>query len=276
MYDICPNCESEHVAQRLEDAVVVFECRDCDWVELAEHPFHVAAWSVRIRQALAPVDILQSALTHPDAAAFIAHRITGVSHLTNPALPLLGADHGDDYLRGEIDIAHQVYLRQLIVLANTYIELIYTDFFRCVFLAHPLRMHQVLPPHDKGWAEIKLNEIVNSPSREALLATLATRAAERKGDGEADRIARQLTADCSIQLHRPLIDDLRELKELRNRIVHDDTDEEVAVERVHESFGLILYLLFVLAQAAEHYKIPCWDDVGFLADFQDRLSEDHE
>jgi len=171
-----------------------------------------------------------------------------------------------------MDIAQQVYLRQMIVLSASYVELILRDFFECLFRAHPLRMNQVLPPKDSNKAVVSLSEIVKADSKEALLAGLASQAAGYKASGEIDRILRELTADCRIQLDRPFLEDLRELKELRNRIVHDDTDEQVTFAKVHSSFGLVLYIIYVLSQVADTYKIPCWDDVGFTEDFRIKLA----
>jgi len=135
-------------------------------------------------------------------------------------------------------------------------------------------MNQVLPPYDKNRATVLLNEIVEAPSKDELVAILAERAAAIKGSGEPDKLLRYLTTDCHIQLDRPFIEDLKQLKELRNRIVHDDTDEQITFEEVHSNFGIVLYLLYTLAQVAENYRVPCWDDVGFVHDFKDKLKAD--
>lgn len=269
LYDKCPECGHEHVTDTLEDEGVLYQCNSCDWMTVVTTPFCPGAWDVQIRQALAPVDILQSMLDNKDAISFLKPRLKGVSHLLNYQAWSLSESDNDKYLRGEMNTAKDVYLRQMIVLAATYVELILTDFFRCVYITGPQRMNQVLPPHGK--ATVALMEIIQSDSKEELLANLADRAARHKGDGEPDKIVRQLVTDCHIKLHLPLIDDLKTLKELRNRIVHDDTEEAVTFEEVHSTFGMILYLLYVLAQATEAFGVACWDNTGFLYDFEDKL-----
>jgi hypothetical protein len=273
MNDTCPDCDSDDVDRRLEEDALVYHCGNCGWSAVGPSPFHIGVWSVRIHQALAPIDILQSLMTDPDAVPFLKPRVKGLSYLANPLLISTDNAASDEYFRGEMDIAHQVYLRQLIVLAATYIELILTDFFRCLFRAHPLRMNQVLPPHDKKSAAIPLNEIVEALSKDELLTRLAARAANVKGNGEIDKIVERLTTDCRVPLHRPLVEDLTSLKVMRNRIVHEDPDEQITVEQVHNYFGMILYLLYVLGQVADHYAVPYWDDVGFVDEFADTLSK---
>ena len=113
--------------------------------------------------------------------------------------------------------------------------------------------------------------LIQAGSKDELLASLTDRAASIKGGGEADKIVKQLTTDCGIKLGLPLVEDLKALKELRNRIVHDDTEETITFEEVHSKFGLILYLLYVLAQVADKYAVACWDDVGFLHDCEEKL-----
>jgi len=273
MHDVCPTCGCEEVGSTREANAVRFECKSCDWCVVETNPFDLGAWSVRINQALAPLDILSSLMTAPEAAAFLKSRIKGVSYLSSFPVGSACAEASDEYLRGEMTIAHQVYLRQTIVLAATYIELILTDFFESLFHAQPLRMNQVLPPRDKSTATIGLEELVEASSKEDLLAALALRAAKIKASEQPDKTFKMLTTDCSLRLNRPLVQDLKAFRELRNQIVHDDREAEVTVEKVHDVFGLVLYALFVLAQVCEVCKVPYWDDVGFINDFEEKLRE---
>lgn len=270
LYEICPDCGHDHVADTLEDEGVLYQCHACDWMTIATAPFCPGAWDVRIRQALAPVDILQSMLVNEDALTFLKPRLKGVSYIVNYDAWSVSDSDNDEYLREEMNIAKDVYLRQMIVLAATYVELIVTDFFRCVFIAQPQRMNQVLPP-DGNSAMVPLTEVIQADSKDQLLANLANRAARLKGDRQPDKLVKRLTTDCHIKLHLPLVDDLKSLTELRNRIVHEDSDEKITLEEVHSRFGMILYLLYVLAQATEAHGVACWDDTGFLYDFEKKL-----
>ncbi len=272
LYDACPDCGDEQVVATFEDEGILYQCQSCDWMTVADIAFCPGAWGVRIRQALAPVDILESMLASEGAASFLRPRLKGISYLANYESWRPRAPEGeDDYLLGELAIARDVYLRQMIVLAATNVELILTNFFHCVYITNPQRMNQVLPPHGKRGAAIRLSEVIEAGSREELLSKLADQAASLKGGGESDKIVKRLIDECHIELHRPIVDDLKALKELRNRIVHDYTEEAVTLEQVHSAFSMILYLLYVLAQATETYAWACWDDTGFVYDCEERL-----
>jgi hypothetical protein len=167
----CPNCGFNPLDLTVEDGQMIFLCENCGWQKIEENYFYLTGWSVKIRQALAPVDVLHSLLTDTDIAKFLRPRLKGVSYLSN------FKDASDEYLFEEIGIAHQVYLRQMIVLATTYVELILKDFFRCLFIAHPLRMNKYLSSEGKGKWLIDLTEVINATSRKGLLLSLAERAA---------------------------------------------------------------------------------------------------
>ena len=52
-----------------------------------------------------------------------------------------------------------------------------------------------------------------------------------------------------------------------------DEHIEIAVEEVYSSFGLILYLLYILSKVAECKNVLYLDEVGFLEDFEDKLQD---
>jgi hypothetical protein len=118
----CPDCDFSSVDLTVEDGKMIYFCENCGWQKIEENYFYLTAWNVEIRQALAPIDILQSLLTDIDIAKFLRPRLKGLSHLSN------FKDASDEYLFGEIKIAQQVYLKQMIVLATTYVELLLKDF----------------------------------------------------------------------------------------------------------------------------------------------------
>lgn len=266
----CPNCGFNPVDLTVENGQMIFLCEDCDWQKVEENYFYLAGWEVEIRQALAPIDILQSLLTDTDTAKFLRPRIKGPSYLSNYK------DASDKYLFGEIKIAHQVYLRQMIVLATTYVELILKDFFRCLFIAHPLRMNTYLSAEGKGKAMIALNEVITAPSREEILLSLAERAASIAVGPKFDKVIEMIIKESKLKLDRPVVDDLRTLNELRNRIIHQGAPEEIDIQQVHNNFGLLIYLVYILAQAAEAYRIPYFDEFGFIDDFEKQLQVDQK
>lgn len=231
--------------------------------------FDLSAWNVEIRQALAPIDILQALLTDEHIVEFLKPRLKGVSHLSNYP------EASDEYLFEEVGIAHQVYLRQMIVLATTYMELILKDFFYCLFIAQPLRMNVYLSPEGNRKAMVALNEILNTDSKEQLVINLAEQAASVAVGPRFDKVVHKIIKECKFQLDRPFVEDLRVLNELRNQIVHEDKIKaEVSIEQVHDSIGLLLYLLYVLGQSADKYQMPYLDEFGFMDDFEKQLREE--
>lgn len=232
------------------------------------YQFDLGAWSVEIRQALAPVDILQALLTDEHIVEFLRPRLKGVSYLSRYT------EASDEYLFGEVGIANQVYLRQMIVLATTYVELILKDFFYCLFVAQPLRMNLYLSPEGNGKAMVTLNEILGTDSKQELMLNLAERAASIAVGPKFDKVVQKIVKECRLQLERPFVEDLRELNELRNQVVHEDKVKvEVSVQQVHNSIGLLLYLLYVLGQSANAYQIPFVDELGFIDDFEKQLRD---
>ncbi|GEM_PF-4224554 len=263
----CPDCNFTPLDLTVEDGEMRFFCENCGWQKIEEKYFYLTGWNVEIRQALTPVDILQSLLTDVDVAKFLRPRLKGVSYLSN------FNDRSDEYLFGEIKIAYQVYLKQMIVLATTYVELILKDFFECLLTAHPQRMNIYLSSEGTGKAMITLNEVINEISKETLMLRLTERAASIAVGPKFDKVVEAIIKECKLELHRPLVEDLRTLNELRNRIVHENTREEINIQQVHNNFGLLIYLLFILGQTAKKYRIPYWDEFCFLEDFKKQLRE---
>ncbi|MCP4614289.1 MAG: hypothetical protein GY845_36855 [Planctomycetes bacterium] len=259
----CPACNFEPLEVTIEsDSEIVFFCEECGWSKVETDYFYPTGWYMEINQALAPVDILQSLLTAEDITLFLKPRLKGVSHLSNYE------DASPDYLLGEVNIAYAVYLRQMIVLATTYVELLLKDFFKYLFVFNPQRMNPYLAPDGKGKAIISLNEILLTESKEFLLASLAEKAASRAVGPKFDKVVERLIRDCQLNYDKSLVENLRNLNELRNCIVHEGKVVEVDIQQVHDNFDLLLHLLYVLKEAAEKCKIIYWDDFGLVDDFE--------
>jgi hypothetical protein len=261
----CPDCNSSNLDISIEDEEMIFRCEDCGWRKNERNYFYLDAWDVVIRQALAPVDILDSLLTDNDIIEFLKPRLKGVSYLSNYK------DMSDEHLRGEVGTAHHIYLRQMVVLAVSYMELILKKFFKCLFIAQPRRMHAYLS-EQRGKAVVSLREILRAPTKEELIMSLVEQAATIAIGPRFDKVIDKIVRECHIDLDRPFVEDVRALIELRNRIIHEDSgEEEIGISQVRNGFGLLLYLLYVLGCAAKKYQIPYRDDFGFLDEFQKQL-----
>src|SRR5258705_3065703 len=108
MYERCPNGCNEYFSCELdtENNAIVYECTVCGWQEMEHNPFYISPWVVSINQAVASIDIVQSLLVNEDVVKFLRPRLQGESFLSNR-----DDYHSDEYLHGEVDTAHQTYLR---------------------------------------------------------------------------------------------------------------------------------------------------------------------
>lgn len=265
----CPECGCQWVGATVERGIVVLECNDCSWERIEHYPFHLDAWYVTIRQALAPLDILQSLLTDADITEFLRPRLKGVSHLSQP---LPNFRMSEAYLRGEINTANSVYLSQMIVLAVTYSELILKNFFRVLFITQPKRMNPYLAYDGKSKATIDLNELLEANSKGELIEVLAERAADKASAQNIEKWVRQMIKECNLSLGSPLPQDLTKLREQRNVIVHEGKLNGITPEQVVWSFAQVERLLYVIGEAAIKYGILVVDQARFIYETRKRLT----
>lgn len=120
---------------------------------------------------------------------------------------------------------------------------------------------------------VTLNELLIAASKEDLILKLVERAVTVAVGSKFDKTVGNIIKECDLKLDRPFAEHLRELNEQRNRIIHEDCSEEISIEQVHNSFGLLLYLVYILGCAANTYKIPCLDEFGFLENFDRQIRE---
>jgi hypothetical protein len=211
--------------------------------------------------------VLQSLLNDQDLVKFLRLRLKGISHLSS-AIPNL--DLGDEYYRGEVDIANHVYLSQMLVLAVTYAELIIKDFYYCLFLDQPKTMNQILSLDGKGPATVSLNEIIDAGSTSELLNRQAELPVAKISVRRIDQVVSKIIKECKLASDYPLAEGLRLLNERRNQIVHEGKLDDVEIEHVEKSYGQVTYLLYVLGEAAIKYDLPLVDEVGFMIDFREK------
>jgi hypothetical protein len=263
----CSECGNDPIYLNLGDEYCFYLCDNCGWGKSVTHPFRIGVWSVKISQALAPIDVLYSLLTSEEIVDFLRPRLKVLSYLGRQ---VQNFDFEDEYFRGEIEIANKVYLSQMIVLSLTYAELIVKNFYRCLYSEQPQRMNSVLlASDDKGKAKIYLNEVLEASSKDELLDRLVERAANKASSRKIDEIVSTIIKDCKLILERPVAQDLKKLNEKRNKIVHEGKLDAVEIDEVLDSYGLLMYLLYVIGEATIKYDLPFIDEVDFLMNFKD-------
>ncbi len=273
MYEQCPNgCDNFWSLCELdtENNAIVYNCPVCDWSEIEYNPFYVSAWLVGVNQALVPIDIVQSLLTNEDTVRFLRPRLTGVSFLNNRDSSAWKFTVGSDvYLQGEVDAAHQTYLRQMIVLAATYTELILKDFFDSFFVAKPSYLIELLAKNDafveKAMNAVTFEKIMSCNAKEAMIdhAFKSMRRADRW------RIVKYLAERAPITLDRELLfEGLKSLVSQRDNIAHNSLynpfdNNKFDVQGIYDNFKLIINLLCILEIIAEQNSIPYWKEFDY-------------
>ncbi len=271
MYEQCPNgcgdfmlfsCELD-----TENSAMIYRCSVCDWEEIERNPFYVSAWIVSINQAVATIDIVQSLLTNGDVVEFLRPRLKGKSFLSNRDNSAWEFTVGsDNYLSGEVDTAYQTYLRQMIVLAATYTELILKDFFDSFFAAKPSYLIELLAKKDtfrkRIVNEVSFEKIMSGEAKE----TMINHAFNSMQRGDSWRIVGYLAKQAPITInHKLLFDRLKSLTAQRDDIVHNSLynpfdDNRIDVRKVYDDFKLIINLLCILEKIAEKSDIPYWKE----------------
>lgn len=271
MYEQCPNgcdnfmlfsCELDD-----ENDAIVYRCAVCDWEKVEHNPFYVSAWIVSVNQAVATIDIVQSLLTNENVVEFLRPRLKGKSFLSNYDSSAWEFTVGsDNYLRGEVNTAYQTYLRQMIVLAATYTELILKDFFSSFFTAKPLYLIKLLAKEDafrkRIVSEVSFEKIMSGEAKE----TMIKHAFNSMQRGDSWRIVEQLAKQAPITLDRKLLfDGLKSLVTQRDDIAHNSLyspfdDSEIDSQKIYNCFKLVINLLCILEKIAEKNNIPCWKE----------------
>ncbi|MGB9181476.1 MAG: HEPN domain-containing protein [Pyrinomonadaceae bacterium] len=163
-----------------------------------------------------------------------------------------------DSISFDIQKAEEFYNGQMVVLANTYIELVLKDFLFVFFSHFPDRMYESLYTQDKQEQRgaVSLKEIVKVGSLAELIKNLAEQATVNVLKG---RVAAQLNNLAKIT-RKEVPDDLRSslisLVERRNRIVHEASDEKGTEEDVERALDSCLKLISFLAKVSADSSIP--------------------
>lgn len=180
----------------------------------------------------------------------------------------------DDYLNSYIDKIKQVidiYRRQMIVLVVTYLEGIVFDFMESLFATFPSRMYGYL---DAGAEQnlkgkVDLKDILNADTKDELLRMLSRRSASVATRGKFEAAVGTLEKTAKVKLDAVLIEKLRLLVELRNRIVHEASKENITDQTVREGFEAANDFLQSLGRVAAEKKMP-------LNHFSDFIEENVE
>jgi len=144
--------------------------------------------------------------------------------------------------------ARALYRRQMIVHAATIIESITKDFAVQLFVRHPERMtdyvgHSTAGDNAKGSVSFKL--ILQSKSKSRLISALAREGATRVAGKLKETRFKRLEEVGKHNLPNSLKDELIEIIDLRIRIIHKHSEENVVTKRVVNAYKTTLKTLSV-------------------------------
>jgi hypothetical protein len=154
---------------------------------------------------------------------------------------------------------HELYNRQMAVIAALYVELILGDFFLATFQSIPARMHKFVSEDEKSEGRISLTDVVNFNSRPKILRHLAERATGNALKGKFAGTLKHLQSVATRKLPEKLKTELVDLNNLRNRVVHELSEDELDTENVKAKLRTCVELLRFLGAVANDAKIALDD-----------------
>ena len=161
-------------------------------------------------------------------------------------------------LKGIAD-ATIIFNRQTLVVLVTIIESMLDEFFLCVFCVSPEKMYEYIHLDEEGKVKGKfdIKELINSPSREELLLSLAKQAASRATQGKFKIVIKRLKElTIGEEFSKDLSDKIIVLTETRNKIVHELNDIDVQFDDVKKAFETAFEMVEYLGKIAKQMGIP--------------------
>jgi hypothetical protein len=136
-----------------------------------------------------------------------------------------------------------IYAQQTIVIMVSIAESLIQTFFECVFCRYPERMYDYISSKNidnslKG--KIDLRGVLQYPTREELILSLASRAGEIAMQGKFQSSINNFKTVTKGKFDEEILSKLIPLVEQRNRIIHElSREEEITYKYIMDLFGVI-------------------------------------
>jgi hypothetical protein len=225
--------------------------------------FDFATWQMRIQLQVGAFEEMDKMVTDPELRDKHLDKSYPRPKLSRAPQ---GIFTGSELLRlateGSISSAHGVYLRQMIVVIATLLETICFDHLELLFVAKPDCM--IGYTHNGGDMKftglVHLREILVH-TKERLLITLAARASKRIVDLPHAKRFKKIEELSNQQIPAELRGQLMEIVELRNKIVHENNQDEVGQHQLYTYFKCLEDFLIWCAHRLEELNVPVrWDN----------------
>lgn len=187
---------------------------------------------------------------HLDAAPRPSQRATeeedaGVDGAALASMDLC-SDEGRADFQDRLSKVFSTYRRQTLVVVVTYLELIIEDFLQVAFSHNPNAMYEYLSHLAEQRGKVDLRDVLEAPSKEILLETLALRSARLVGQRRFDDAAKTITRVTGRRIGMELIRQLDSLIGRRNRLVHESMEVEVSAEEADNALVAVMNFVWEL------------------------------
>jgi len=168
------------------------------------------------------------------------------------------------FLKGDLERAVKILSRQMVVLAATYIEGIIYEFLLLIFSKHPDRMYDYIGQNisKKGKGKVALHEIIHATSKEDLIYKLAERASRQVTFGKFSIYKRRIKKISKCDLS----EDIGEIIDLRNKIVHETEEPDISVDEVLDTFQILEKMLYEIGKKAKENGIEIKGDFDQISE----------
>ena len=152
----------------------------------------------------------------------------------------------------------EIYSRQSLVVLASFLEGVITNFFYCVFCKHPNRMYNFISSgsNQNIIGKIDLKKILSFSNIEDLLFDLASEASNNASSGDYKSVLKRLVEITKGAVTLEEANKTIQIIEIRNRIVHELSQEEIDPELVANSFNSVIEFITCLENAAKKMEIP--------------------
>ncbi|MEO9385201.1 hypothetical protein [Chromobacterium phragmitis] len=156
--------------------------------------------------------------------------------------------------------------RQMIIIAQTYIESMLTEFLECFFYKNPSHAHKFISINGLEGV-VHLTVILNSHDMPSLFRQIATSAAREVMRGKFETSVRTIEKTTKVKIDSTLRKKLIEICNERNNIIHEAKEPIIDTKYVKEVFDCALFLLTAISHCAVEQKIPITDPGHLVTEY---------
>ncbi|MDO9319449.1 MAG: hypothetical protein Q7V56_14805 [Gammaproteobacteria bacterium] len=173
--------------------------------------------------------------------------------------PASHPENTDALLRTETEVRIKKSLfhfasSSIVSLCTTY-EVASKQFFKCLFVNHPMFMYDFIGAESRR-GTIKLKDVVEARNYGKVIEDAANNAASAATKGKYSDILKRAAKLCDAQTNEQLVNQIDTIQRLRNRIVHEKESSSFGVKDVGEAHQHIAQAIENLGHFAIKMDVP--------------------